>query len=134
MRKTAILSILAVALFALVACGGNKSSNANSGSSSSSGADQSVASSAPMEQQGGDQGGAQGAAAGSIPNCGAVQAVWANLKSRVYHEPSDPLYGKTRHGEYLCPAEAKAQGFRPAGGGHHHHRAMNSSSSSDSSM
>lgn len=66
------------------------------------------------------------AAAGNPPDCGAVQAVWVNVKTRVYHRPGDPLYGKTKHGEYLCPAQAQAQGFRPAGG-HHHHRSKGSS-------
>jgi hypothetical protein len=64
------------------------------------------------------------AAGGSIPDCGSVQPVWVNLKTKVYHEPGDPSYGKTKHGEYLCPAQANEQGFRAAGGGRerHHHR------------
>lgn len=52
--------------------------------------------------------------AGPIPNCGAVSAVWVNLNTKVYHEPGDGYYGKTKHGEYLCPSQAKAQGFHPA--------------------
>lgn len=54
--------------------------------------------------------------------CGAVRAVWVNTKTHVYHEPNDPYYGRTRHGEYLCPADAKAKGYRPAGKHHHHKR------------
>ena len=46
--------------------------------------------------------------------CGAVQPVWVNLKSHVYHLQSDPLYGRTKHGEYMCPSAAKAQGYHPA--------------------
>ncbi len=102
MRKTALL-VLSLTL-ALAACGGGKSSNA---SSSSNAASQAAATSAPMQA--------------AIPNCGAVQAVWVNLKSKVYHEPGDPYYGKTSHGEYLCPSAAKAQGFRPAGAMAKHH-------------
>jgi hypothetical protein len=60
-------------------------------------------------------------AVGVKPNCGAVQPVWVNLKTKVYHEPGDPAYGNTKHGEYLCPSQATAQGFRPAGGATHSH-------------
>jgi hypothetical protein len=70
---------------------------------------------------------AQGAAADMTkPNCGAVQPVWVNLKSKVYHEPGDPMYGTTKHGKFLCPSAAKAQGFHPAGGAMHHHAASSS--------
>jgi hypothetical protein len=64
--------------------------------------------------------GAMGNAAGGMasaatkPNCGAVQAVWVNLATKRYHLPGDPAYGRSRHGEYLCPSQAQAQGFRPA--------------------
>ncbi len=47
--------------------------------------------------------------------CGAVQPVWVNTKSHVYHLPSDPLYGRTKHGEYMCPSAAKAHGYHAAG-------------------
>jgi len=57
--------------------------------------------------------------AGAIPNCGAVKAVWVNTKTKVYHGPTDPLYGHTKHGKYMCPSQAKAEGDRPAGGGTH---------------
>ncbi len=118
MRRIALLSLCAA--FALAACGGGKSSSASS--SASSAAATQAASSAPMQAAAGGD-----AAAGSVPNCGAVQAVWVNLTSKVYHQPGDPVYGKTKHGEYLCPSQAKAQGFRPAGGSKHTH-------TSDSSM
>jgi hypothetical protein len=82
------LAILTILLTSLVACGGGKSSQS--------------ATSAP---------------AATVPNCGAVKAVWVNLNTRVIHEPGDQYYGKTKHGEYLCPAQAKAQGFHKAGAG-----------------
>ncbi len=47
--------------------------------------------------------------------CGAVQPVWVNEKTHVYHLPSDPYYGRTKHGAYMCPSTAKAQGFHRAG-------------------
>jgi len=56
--------------------------------------------------------------ASSIPNCGAVKAVWANTKTKVYHEANDPMYGHTKHGKYMCPSVAKREGYHLAGGAH----------------
>jgi hypothetical protein len=116
-------SLATLALIGLVACGGNKAANnaantaasaagnaANAAGSAASGAMGSANSMAKGAM------GKMGAASGTIPNCGAVKAVWVNLKSKAYHEPGDPYYGKTKHGEYLCPSQAKAQGFHRAGG------------------
>lgn len=50
------------------------------------------------------------------PNCGAVQAVWVNTKTHVYHEPGDPYYGRTGNGKYMCPSAAKAEGDRRSRG------------------
>lgn len=100
-RNLAIVGLLAMALSSLTACGGGKSSS-NAAT---------AASAAPMS--GAMQNGV--ATTATPPNCGAVKAVWVNLSSKVYHEPSSPWYGKTKHGEYLCPSQAKKEGFRPAG-------------------
>jgi len=119
MRSLAIVPALALALIGLAACGGGKSSDSSNGSNAAS-------------------------ATVKIPNCGAVKAVWVNLNTKVYHEPGDAYYGKTSHGEYLCPSQAKTQGFRPSGGAmmmnsqsdqmnsSHHKRRKNSDSNSDS--
>jgi len=116
MRAFALLTLFSVTLCGLVACGGNKAGNA------ANNAAQSAASAAGNAA--GSAAGAMGNAlkgavnpAESKPNCGAVQAVWVNLRTKVYHEPGDPSYGKTKHGEYLCLSQAKAPGFRPSGGG-----------------
>ena len=141
MRSRALIALLALALAGLVACGGGKSSNNNNASATNG--PMSVASGVAGAVAGavGTAAGAMGNAAnGPVPNCGAVKAVWVNLNSKVYHEPGDPYYGKTKHGEYLCPNQAKAQGFHPAGGamnemnGSHHKHAAGSSSDSNSSM
>jgi hypothetical protein len=98
----------ALLLCGLVACGGGKS--ASTAASPVEGASSNtLASGAPMESANGSE----------IPNCGAVKAVWVNLKTHVYHEPGDSMYGHTKHGEYMCPSQAKKEGYRPAGESHH---------------
>jgi hypothetical protein len=103
MKQLAIVGLLVVAL---AACSSSKSSDTTA----------TAAPGGAMMHAGNSMSrSAMGASSANKPNCGAVQPVWVNLRSHVYHVAGSEYYGKTKYGEYLCPAQAKAQGFHRAG-------------------
>lgn len=45
----------------------------------------------------------------SLP-AGGLGHVWVNTSTKVYHCPTDPYYGKAKHGTYMTASAAKAAG------------------------
>jgi hypothetical protein len=44
-------------------------------------------------------------------SCGSDAVVWANLRSKVYHDSSSKNYGATKSGAYMCERDSVAAGF-----------------------
>lgn len=81
----------------------------------------STASGAPVAAQSATQASGKAAAKPSAMPANAAAGggpgkVWVNTSSKVYHCENDKYYGKTKHGEYLLEADAKAKGFHGVGG------------------
>jgi hypothetical protein len=147
---------------ALGACSGGKNSSSEATSNPSSevttapsaanGAGMNGTAAPPVSQETPDQGapagnggamagqtGALGANPGIEPvpsnlDCGSAKPVWVNTHTHVYHVAGDPVYGRTKHGAYMCPQEARTAGYHAAGAGHmggrKHHRKVNASGAS----
>lgn len=120
-RRSTIVSLLVAA--ALVAgCGGG-----SQGSSSQ-------ATAAPTTEAQREQAALPTSAMAPVPKdlgCSGSDVVWVNLKSKSYHEPGDPYYGRTKNGKYMCKAAADAAGYHMAGAMHTHHAKTTNGSGSN---
>ena len=124
-------NLLAVsAILAVTACGGGKTESTTTTTQANAAATAGVMSNgsvnpSPSTAAGAPMGGMDSAGNAMAPGtlatvppgmtCGAVQPVWVNTKTHVYHEPSDPYYGRTKHGQYMCPSQAAKEGYHAAG-------------------
>ncbi len=43
-------------------------------------------------------------------HCGTGMVVWVNTRSHVYHFPGTPQFGHTKHGAFMCKADADKTG------------------------
>ncbi len=46
--------------------------------------------------------------------CPTDKVVWINIKSKIYHYQGTRYYAHTKEGAYMCEADAKGSGARPA--------------------
>jgi len=116
-----VLTALAAASF--IACsGGNKGSNSTTTTTTTT--TQTSPAASPMATAGtmrSAKSGMLNATPAPFPaslNCGAQGPVWVNTRSHVYHVASDPTYGRTRRGQYMCLRQAVNAGNRAAGTHH----------------
>jgi hypothetical protein len=122
MRKNRlILAVPVLALAALTACGGGKSSTTTTTTTTQS----QTAASPGVSPAATAAGGSMMSAATQAPipaslHCGAAAPVWVNTKRHTYHTASDPYYGKTKNGQYMCASAAVAAGYHAAGTRRHH--------------
>jgi len=50
-------------------------------------------------------------------SCPGDRVVWVNANSGVYHYKGERWFGRTKHGQFECEKQAKAEGDRPTENG-----------------
>lgn len=53
-------------------------------------------------------------AAAASSHCPGDTVVWSTLRSKTFHTASSKLYGKTKHGAYVCQTDATSHGLHQA--------------------
>lgn len=118
-RRSTIVALL-VATAIAAGCGGSSQSSS------------SQATTAPTTEAQREQAALPTSSMQPIPKdlgCSGNDVVWVNLKTKSYHEPADPYYGRTKNGKYMCKAAADAAGYHMAGSTHSHHSTNNATPS-----
>ncbi|HEY5095246.1 MAG TPA: hypothetical protein VII69_09045 [Candidatus Eremiobacteraceae bacterium] len=66
-------------------------------------------------------------------HCTGDVVVWVNLKTKSFHESTDPYFGRTVDGKYMCKADAVTAGDHAAGSmrSHRHSPAPDASPGGD---
>ena len=114
LRFLRILTTLA-AVAALSACGGGHKNTTTTTTTTNNAAASpaAYASSSAMTGHSKSSTGTMMNGAAPVPaslDCGSTQVVWVNEHSHVYHYSSDPYYGRTKAGKYMCEADALKAG------------------------
>ena len=109
------------AALALAACSGGKNSGSSSTTTTTTTTQSSPGAMAPGSPAAMAPGSSAAAGSATMSCAGGERPVWANTRTHVYHLPSDPMYGQTKHGKYMCKSDAIAAGYHAAGSRRHHH-------------
>jgi len=120
-RRSTIVSLI-VAAAVLAGCGGGSQSSSSQAT---------AAPTATTEAQR-EQAALPTSSMQPIPKdlgCSGNDVVWVNMNTKSYHESSDPYFGRTKNGKYMCKAAADAAGYHMAGSMHTHHSKNNMSGS-----
>ena len=119
-KNSFLLALPVLALAALTACGGGGNKTTTTTTTSATAA---VSPGAMNAGAGSMSGAMANATIAPVPaglNCGATKPVWVNPRRHVFHTATDPYYGRTKRGEYMCVQTAMAKGYHAAfirGGG-----------------
>ena len=110
-------AICAVAL--LSGCGGGGSDNSSTSATA-------TATGSPAMTSGSHHGYMGKPLAKAVPvpadlHCDGDVVVWVNLKTKAFHESTDPFFGRTMNGKYLCKADAVTAGDHESGMHLHRH-------------
>lgn len=116
--RTAVLVGASTLLFA--GCGGGKSASTTAANTAATTAASGAVTSASTAPGGAVTGSGSMKSRSMLPmalvpatlKCGAVKPVWVNTRTKVYREPSNKWYGRTKRGKYMCASAAKKMGYR----------------------